>query len=335
MRVYKKAHSISRRALAIAVAAAAMGGASNGAADDLEEVTFGTNWYAQAEHGGFYQAVAEGIYEDYGLDVSIEMGGPQVNNTQLLAAGTIDFSMGYPVDNYKAVQEGVPIVTVGGTFQADPQVIIAQPEVETLEELRGERVAIASAAHTTFWPWLKAEYGFSDDMVATYDFSVAPFLAGAVKAQQGYVSSEPFQIQREGVEPTVFLLADYGYPPYAQTLETTQEMVEQSPDIVSRFVEASMKGWQSYLDNPEPGNALIVEDNPEMTQEQIEFGIQQMDEYELVVGGDAQEHGIGVMTDARWQELYDFLVSAELISDEVDVDAAYTLEFLPEEPVLP
>lgn len=305
-------------------------------ADELDQVTFGTSWYAQAEHGGFYQAVATGIYEEYGLDVTIQMGGPQVNGMQLLLAGRLDFNMGYPVGNINAVAEDLPAVTVAAPFQSDPQVLLAHPHIESLEEIVEKQlpVFIASSAHTTFWPWLQAQYGFTDEQVRPYTFSVAPFLNDERVVQQGYLSSEPFAMQRGGVEPSIFLFADYGYPPYAQTIETRRELVENDPDLVRRFVEASMKGWASYFENPEPGNALIKEDNPEMTDEQIAFGIEKMLEYGLVLSGDAETYGIGHMTDERWQATFDFMAEAGLVPADLDFKQAYSLDFLPEEPVI-
>ncbi|WP_372971773.1 ABC transporter substrate-binding protein [Marinobacter sp.] len=306
-------------------------------AKELDKVVFGTNWYAQAEHGGFYQALATGLYEDYGLDVEIKMGGPQVNGTQLLVTGRYDLLMGYPIGNINAVEKELPVMTVAASMQGDPQALIAHPHVESIEQIREDElpVYVATFAHSTFWPWLKAEYGFEDDVVNAYTFSVAPFLNDKDIVQQGYLSSEPFAIRKGGIEPNVFLLSDYGYPPYATTIETTTDMIEERPDVVKRFVQASMEGWKRYLENPEPGNELIREQNPEMTPEQIAYGIEKMKEYQLVTGGDAQTMGIGVMTEERWQKIKDFMVEADLASEDLDLSDVYTLEFLPEEPVMP
>ncbi|WP_150301976.1 ABC transporter substrate-binding protein [Pseudomonas profundi] len=310
--------------------------AGTASAAELDKIVFGTNWYAQAEHGGFYQAKATGIYEKHGLDVSIEMGGPQVNGMQLLVSGRRDIIMGYPMANVKAVQEGLPVVTVAATFQSDPQALLAHPDVKSLEEIKSQDmdVYIASNAHTSFWPWLKAEYGYDDSMARPYTFSVAPFLADTSVVQQGYITSEPFAMQKGGVTPTILLMADYGYPPYAQSIDTTTRLVKENPDLVKRFVQATMEGWVSYMNDPAPGNALIQEDNPEMTDEQIAFGIEKMKEYGLVFGGDAATGGVGIMTDKRWQALRDFMVKAELISADLDIKKVYSLAFLPDEPQL-
>ncbi len=306
-------------------------------AEEPDKVVFGTNWYAQAEHGGFYQALATGIYENYGLDVEIKMGGPQVNGTQLLVSGRYDMLMGYPIGNITAVEKGLPVKTVAAVMQGDPQSLIAHPHIETMEQIKEEGlpVYLAAFAHSTFWPWLKAKYGFTDEVVRPYTFSVAPFLTDENIVQQGYLSSEPFAIEKGGVEPRVFLLSDYGYPPYATTIEATTDMIEERPDVVKRFVQASMEGWKSYLESPAKGNELIMKANPEMTPEQLAYGLEKMKEYELVTGGDAQTKGIGVMTDERWTRIKNFMVEAGLASADLDMSDVYTLEFLPETPVLP
>lgn len=326
-----------RAAVGCSIMMASLLALSPASAKELDKVVFGTNWYAQAEHGGFYQALATGLYEEYGLDVEIRMGGPQVNGTQLLVSGRYDLLMGYPIGNINAVEKGLPVMTVAASMQGDPQALIAHPHVKSIEQIRDEGlpVYIATFAHSTFWPWLKAEYGFKDDVVRPYTFSVAPFLSNKDTVQQGYLSSEPFAIRKGGIEPNVFLLSDYGYPPYATTIETTTDMIEERPGVVKRFVQASMEGWKSYLENPAPGNELIMQENPEMTPEQIAYGIEKMKEYELVTGGDAQTMGIGVMTEERWQKIKDFMVEADLASEDLDLGKVYTLDFLPEEPVLP
>jgi len=299
---------------------------------ELQKVTFGTNWYAQAEHGGFYQAIATGIYADHGLDVTVQMGGPQVNGTQLLMGGSVDFFMGYGSDALQAVQEGIPKVTVASMFQKDPQILIAHPDqgVQSLEDLQGRPIYISSAANVTYWPFLAAKYGFTEDMKRPYNFNPGPFLADKSSAQQGYLSSEPLSIKREGgFDPVVLLLADYGYDPYSTTIETRQEIVDRDPDLVQRFVDASIKGWYSYLNNdPTPGNELIKQDNPEMLDEQIAYGIEKLKEYGIVVSGEAEEMGIGAMTDDRWKSFYDKLVEAAVLSPEVDYTQAFTLEFV-------
>jgi NitT/TauT family transport system substrate-binding protein len=298
---------------------------------ELDKVTYGTNWYAQAEHGGFYQAVATGIYEEHGLDVTIEMGGPQVNGTQLLMGKAVDFFMGYGSDAIKAIAEGIPKVTVAAIFQKDPQVLIAHPNqgVDSLEDLQGKPILVSAAANTTYWPLLKAKYGFTDDQKRPYNFNVGPFLADKDVAQQGYLSSEPLKIEKEGgFEPVVLLLANYGYTPYSTTIETRQELVDSNPDLVQRFVDASIKGWYSYLDDPAPGNELIKQANPEMTDEQLAYGLEKMKEYGIVTSGDVEELGIGAMTEERWQSFFEDMVEAGVFEADTDYTKAFTLEFV-------
>jgi NitT/TauT family transport system substrate-binding protein len=304
-----------------------------GTAQALDQVTFGTNWKAQAEHGGFYQAVATGIYEKHGLEVTIRPGGPQVNHAQLLAAGQIDFNMGANVFGaFNFVQNDIPMVTVAATFQKDPQILMAHPDqgFETLADLKGHPILISQDARTTYWEWLKVEYGFTDDMIRPYTFNPAPFLADKSAIQQGYLTSEPFAIEREGeFTPKVFLLADAGYDTYSTTIETSWRLVEENPDLVQSFVNGSIEGWYSYLyGDPTPGNELIKADNPEMTDEQIDYSIGKLKEYGIVDSREADELGIGAMTDERWHDFFRFAADAGLHPKDLDLSKAYTLQFV-------
>ena len=298
----------------------------------LDKVTFGTNWLAQAEHGGFYQAIATGIYKNYGLDVTIKMGGPQVpSGTQLLMGNAVDFFMGYGIDAVNAIAEGIPKITVASIFQKDPQCLIAHPNsgVDSLEDLKGKPIYVSPSANVTYWPLLKAKYGFTDDQKRPYNFNIGPFLADKQVAQQGYVTSEPFAIEKQaGFNPVVFLLADYGYTPYSTTIEAKQELVEKNPDLVQRFVEASIKGWYSYLDNPAPGNELIKKANPEMTDEQIAYGLQKLKEYGVIISGEADKLGIGAMTEERWKSFFESMANAGLFKPNTNYKEAFTLQFV-------
>ncbi|MBU7585587.1 MAG: ABC transporter substrate-binding protein [Nostoc sp. TH1S01] len=298
----------------------------------LDKVSFGTNWYAQAEHGGFYQAIATGIYQKHGLDVTIRMGGPQVpSGTQLLLGGTVDFFMGYGIDAINAIAQGIPKITVAAIFQKDPQCLIAHPNpaIQTLADLKGKPIYISAAANVTYWPVLKVKYGFTDNQKRPYNFNPAPFLVDKTSAQQGYITSEPYAIEKQGgFKPTVFLLADYGYSTYATTIETKKELVEKNPDLVQRFVDASIKGWYSYLENPQPANQLIKKDNPEMTDDQLAYGIQKLKEYGIITSGNAEKQGIGSMSEERWKALYDSMVTAGVYKSNVNYKDAFTLQFV-------
>jgi NitT/TauT family transport system substrate-binding protein len=297
----------------------------------LDKVTYGTNWFAQAEHGGFYQAIATGIYKQHGLDVTIKMGGPQVNGTQLLMGGAVDFFMGYGSDAIKAIEEGIPKTTVAAIFQKDPQVLIAHPGVgnDGLEKLKGKPILVSAAANTTYWPFLKGKYKFSDEQKRPYNFNPGPFLADKNSAQQGYVTSEPLSIKKQaGFDPIVMLLADNGYTPYATTIETKQELVEKNPNLVQRFVDASIKGWYSYLQDPAPGNELIKKDNPEMKDEQLAYGLQKLKEYGIVISGEAEKLGIGAMTEERWKSLFDTMAAQGVFKKDTDYKKAFTLKFV-------
>ncbi len=304
-------------------------------AQGLTKMVFGTDWFAQAEHGGYYQAIAEGTYRKHGLDVSITMGGPQVNGLQLLLAGKIDVYMGYAIQTLKVQEQNLPVVAIAATFQKDPTVIISHPGVTKLEDLKGMPIAIGAASDNTFWPWLRESLGFTDAQKRPYGFSVQPFLADKRLSQQGFATSEPYSIEKGGVKPVVFLLADRGYPSYAETLVVTRDTLGKRGDALKKFVLASAEGWKSYLANPAPGNVLIKKDNPQMEDGLLAFGHSKMKEYGLVTGGDAGKQGILTMTDDRWKKTYDFMVNASMLNRKVDVRRAYTLDMVKDSKVLP
>jgi NitT/TauT family transport system substrate-binding protein len=304
-------------------------------AQTLDKVTFMTNWYAEAEHGGFYQAVAEGIYKSHGLDVTVKMGGPQVNVYQLLLAGQTDFVMGYDIASIKAIEQDLPLVTVAATFQSDPAVLIAHPDVRSIADLKTRTLLIGQASETTFWPWLKEKFGFTDTQKRPYAFSVQQFLVDQNVAQQGYLTSEPYSIEQGGIKPKIFLLAEHGYPPYAETIVVLNKMIKEKPDVIRRFVEASALGWKSYLHNPAPGNALIKKDNPQIEDSLLAFSLAKMNEYALVTGGDARTLGLMTMTDARWKLTFDFMAQARLVKPDLDYHRAYSLDFVKQVRILP
>jgi NitT/TauT family transport system substrate-binding protein len=309
-------------------------GLAAGSAFALDKVTFGTNWLAQPEHGGYYQAIADGTYAKFGLDVTIAMGGPQAANRARLVAGQIDFYMGGTLDAFDAVKEGVPTVNIAAIFQKDPQVLLAHPDqgIETLADLAKLKTLFLSGdGYDSYFRWLKSAYpGFSDEQYKPYTFSPAPFIADPQSGQQGYLTSEPLDIEKQaGWKPKVFLLADNGWDSYSTTIAVQQSLVDSNPELVQRFVDASIIGWYNYLygDNA-AANALIKKDNPEMTDEQIAYGIAQLKADHIIIAGEAETQGIGCMTAARYQGFYDKLVKAGVLEPGLDVGKAFTTRFV-------
>ena len=319
----------------IGLGLALLAGAVCAQAQTLQKVVFSTDWLAEAEHGGFYQAVADGTYRKYGLDVTIRMGGPQVNGLQLLAAGQIDIAMADALQVLSAVEQDVPVVAIAATFQKNPTVIIAHPGVRRLEDLKGKPIAIGAASNTTFWPWVRQKFAFTDAQKRPYGFSVQPFLADPGLSQQGFATSEPYSIEKGGVQPVVFLLADRGYPPYSETLVVTRSTLAAKRDVLERFIRASAEGWKAYLAHPAAGNALIRKANPEMTDDLLAYGQRKLNEYGIVVNADARKFGLLTMTDRRWQATIDFLREAGLAKPNVDYRQAYTLDLVKAVRVVP
>ena len=264
-------------------------------AQALDKVTFGTNWVAQAEHGGFYQALADGTYKKYGLDVTILPGGPNANNRILLPVGKIDFYMSANLlQAFDAVEQNIPTVAVAAIFQKDPQVLMAHPG-SGHRQIRGPEEAddllVSKEGMAGYYQWLKKDYGFTDAQVRPYTFNPQPFLADKKMAMQGYVTSEPFAVETQGkFKPKIFLLADQGFSTYSTLIETRRDLVEKKPDLVQRFVDASAIGWYNYIygDN-KAANALIKKQNPEMTDELLAYSIEKMKEYGIVDSGELDQ----------------------------------------------
>jgi NitT/TauT family transport system substrate-binding protein len=299
----------------------------------LDKVTFGTNWFAEAEHGGYYQAVADGTYAKYGLEVTILQGGPQANNGLLLAAGKIEFYMGGNLLlPFEAVEQHVPTIVVAADFQKDPQIFMSHPGVglDKWTELPKATAFVGKEGVASFFQWMKTAYGFKEENVKPYNFNAAPFIADKNSIQQGYLTAEPLQVEKKGgFKPNIFLLADQGYSTYATTIETRIDLVEKNPDLVQRFVDASAIGWYHYLygDNAK-ANAAIKKDNPEITDEQIAFSIGKLKEYGIADSGDTLKLGIGAITDARVKDFFDKMVKAGVVKPDIDYKKAYTTKFV-------
>lgn len=322
------------RNFSISVAVAALMSAAAPAAFAAEAVTFGTNWLAQAEHGGYYQAVADGTYAACGLDVTIQQGGPQGSLRPLLLAGKIDFYMGGNLlQAFSAVEQNIPLRVVAATFQKEPQVFMSHPGqgLDKWEDLpKAEQYIVGDEGATSFLLWMATDYGFDAAKRVPYTFNPAAFIANPKSIQQGYATSEPFAVEREGgFKPNLFLIADYGFDTYATTIEAMQKTIDERPAVVQCFVDGSAKGWYNYLygDN-EAANAAIKKDNPDITDEQIAFSIEKLKEFGIVDSGDTEKFGIGAMTDARVASFYAKMVKAKVIPDGIDIKKSYTLDFV-------
>jgi len=321
-----------KRLLTLALAALALAACSPAKQQPPEPsgrtpIKFATDWRAEAEHGGFYQALATGEYAKRGLDVTIIQGGPGVNVPQLLASGAVDLGMGsnsFIVMNL--AQEKAPVKAVAAFMQKDPQVLIAHPDagIHSIADMKGHPILLADASVTAFWVWLKARYGFTDDQVRKYTFNNGPFIADKTAVQQGYLSSEPYTIEQAAhFKPEVFLLADEGFPSYAAVVLARDNLIATNPKAVRAFVEASQAGWKSYLyGDPKPGDALILKDNPEITPQVLAQAQDKMRQYGIVA-----PDGSGAMTDARWAAFFKVASDQGVYPKDMDYRAAYTLEF--------
>jgi NitT/TauT family transport system substrate-binding protein len=303
-------------------------------AQTLDKVSYQTNWRAQAEHGGFYYAVANGIYKKHGIDADIRMGGPQQNPSQLLLGGAVDMIMSNSFEAIRYAEQKLPFLCIASIFQKDPQVIICHPGQgnDDFAKLKGKPILVGAGGRTSFWPFLRAKFGYSDEQIRPYTFNMAPFLADKGVCQQGFLSSEPFAIQKEGgVTPLVHLIADAGFGNYNTTVNISQKMVNEKKDVVQRFMTATIEGWAAYMKNgPENAgaNALIKAANPDMTDDKIAYAIKVMTERGIVVSGDALKLGIGAMTAERWASFYKDMTEAGVFPANIDITKAYDLSFI-------
>jgi len=307
--------------------------ATSAHAQSLDKITFATNWVAQAEHGGFYQALVDGTYKKNGLDVTILPGGPNVNHRLQLIAGKIEFYMSAnTLQAFDAVSQNIPTLVVAAMFQKDPQVLLAHPDqgIEKFEDLKKLTLLISKEGVASYFQWMKHDFGFREQQVKPYTFNPQPFLADKRTAMQGYVTSEPYAIEQQGgFKPKIFLLADQGWGSYSTLIETRRDLVVKKPDLVQRFVDASAIGWTNYLygDNA-AANARIRRDNPEMTDSRIAYSIAKMKEYGIVDSGDTIKAGIGAMTDARMKSFFDQMVASGVVKAGLDYKKAYSLQFV-------
>jgi NitT/TauT family transport system substrate-binding protein len=303
-------------------------------AQGLDKISYNTNWRAQAEHGGFYYALANGLYKEAGLDADIRMGGPQLNMSQILVGGVVDMVMSNSFEAINYARENLPFLVIGSVMQKDPQVIISHPGVghDKLENLKGKPILVGGTGRTSYWLFLKAKFGFTDDQVRPYTFNIQPFIADKQVSQQGFLSSEPYAIEKEGgIKPVVHLIADAGFDNYQTTFTTSRKLITEKKDVVQRFMDASLKGWAEYM-KAGPGNVaandLIKKANPDMGQDKIDHAIKIMNEMGIVRSGDALKLGIGAMTDERWKRFYDTMAAAGAFPTGIDYKKAYSLEFV-------
>lgn len=315
-------------------ALAAPGILTHTTAQGLDKVSYNTNWRAQAEHGGFYFAVANGIYKEHGIEADIRMGGPQLNMSQLLLGGAVDMVMSNSFEAISYAREKLPFLCIGSVFQKDPQVIICHPGVghDKMENLKGRTILVGGTGRTSYWPFLKAKYGYAEEQARPYTFNIQPFVADKNLCQQGFLSSEPYAIEKEaGIKPVVHLIADHGFDNYNTTFNTSRKLVSDKKDVVQRFVDASIKGWAGYLKGGpgwEKANELIRKANPDMGVDKLTHATAVMNERGIVSSGDALTLGIGAMTDERWKRFYDTMADAGAFPKGIDYRQAYSLDFV-------
>jgi NitT/TauT family transport system substrate-binding protein len=287
-----------------------------------------TNWFAEPEHGGLYHAAAAGLYEKARLDVELRPGGPALNVMQLLAGGDADVVMSYDIQIMNALEKGIPVKAIFTSFQFDLIGLLTRPDVNALPELKGHKIYFAGSGYSTYWPWLKKKYGYTDDMAGTKGQNLQTFITDPTSAVAGYITSEPYVAEKQNLPTKFFLFAADGYPCYANTMATTTGFIASNRDAVARFTRASVEGWKAYMADPAVGNDLIKKSNPKIDAGQIDFGLKKIREVKAIESGDAATMGIGIITPERWQKTRDFLVGTNLLKDSTDTTQSMTTEFI-------
>ena len=296
-----------------------------------DTISFLTNWRAEAEHGGFYQAIASGIYRKHGIACDLRMGGPQQNPAQILVAGRVDAIMSAGIQALNYARDSLPFMSVASIMQKDPQGLMVHEEagIDSLEAMRGKPVLVGAGGRVTYWPWLRSTYGFTDEQLRPYTFNIGPFLANKSAIQQAFVTAEPYAAAKGGAHPKVLLFADNGFANYQTTIDTSAKFVAEKADVLQRFLDATMEGWALYLqgDDRAAADALIKKDNADMEQADIDYAWKALKERGIIQSGDAATLGIGAMTDERWRALADSMVKAGVAPAGLDVGKAFTLRF--------
>jgi NitT/TauT family transport system substrate-binding protein len=317
------------RAILAIAATLVLGGNSGHAA---ERLSFMTTWRAQAEHGGYYQAVAKGFYQACGVDLTIRQGGPGVDGKQLLVGGAIDIISASFNDTAPLINvAGFRAKAVAAFFQKNPQILMAHQDsgINSFEDMKGRPIMIGAASRTTYWPFLRAKYGFTDAQIRSYTGQIAPFLADKTAIQQALITNEPHRIEVEtGKLPKIFFLADNGYDAYSSTAIVSDKLIETKPDAVQCFVNASIKGWIDFMTDPAPAVELIRKDNPDNPDDVVAYAIKVMNESGILMSGDTAKNGLGTMSDERWKSHTRLLQDAGIVPKSYDYRQSYTLQFV-------
>ena len=322
---------LRRTALPVLVHGIALAGALAlpAQAQAQEKIRFGLNWYPQAEHCGWFQAQAAGLYKQAGLDVQLIGGSPDRNIPLLVAAGELELGMGSSFTTLNMVAQHIPGQTIAAFLQKDPQTLVAHADqgVAKLDDLKGRSIMVAKFSQAEFWAFLKQKYGFKDAQLKPYAYSPAPFLADPKAVQQGYITEDAMLLGKALPKPPVsILLADYGYDNYASTVFGMQPYLKAHDKAVAAFVEATRAGWQQCIDGDyTPALKAVLAADPKHDEALFRFKMTQLRERAMVKSGDALAGGAGAMSDARWKRFFETMSAAGIYPTSLDYKAGYSL----------
>jgi NitT/TauT family transport system substrate-binding protein len=285
------------------------------------------NWFPEAEHGGYYAALAHGFFAEEGLDVTIVAGGPNVPVLQNVALGKSDFGVNNADQLLFAREAGADLVAVLAALQESPRCIMVHADsgIRRFEDLKNVVLSVGSSS--SFFRYVAERVPLEGVEIVAYSGSIAPFLTQPRHAQQAYIFSEPFLAEKEGVAVHCLMVSELGYNPYTSLLFTSREFIDQHPEIVERMVRATRRGWQQYLTDPTTANAAIAEQNPEMSLEALAYGATEI--AKLCISPEVSNKQLGSMSMERWVTLWNQMVEADLLHGDATVARqAFTTQFL-------
>ena len=313
---------------ALLASALLLGSLGAAQAQDLPKATLVLNWFPEPEAGGFYAAVADGLYKAKGLDLTILPGGPSVNGTSLMAAGRVQFAELDAAAVLFARDQGIPALGVFATFQTFPQGLMYHSEkpLKSFADLAGRQVAVSPGAQ--YWEYIVSKYKLDGKVqVVNYNGQLADWLRDKNRVTQNYVTSEPFFARKSGAAPRSLLIADSGYNPYGNLVSTTESYLKDNPKLVKAFVEATQEGWKRYLATPAKYDAVMIAANKDLTPDYLAFSAKA--QKPLIATGDALKYGLGYMSADRWNTLLGQMTDLKLFKTKLEASAAFDMSQFP------
>jgi ABC-type nitrate/sulfonate/bicarbonate transport system substrate-binding protein len=320
--------------LLLVVLALALTACQQEAADgELTQVSLRLPWIINAQFAGPYVALDKGFFEEEGLQVTINPGGPDVNSITLVAAGTDTFGLHDMGSLLLARAQEVPLVAAATFFQKHPGGVMALADsgITSIQDFAGKTVGFQEGGPWMLTKAMMEKNGVDPDSLTqvSVGFDLTPLYNGDVDLFTVYATNEPLIAEAAGYPTTVFLPYDFGVETSSEALFTTDEYLENNPDVVCSMVRAIRRGWEYAVDNADEAVDIVLEYGGEELNRDTEMGQFQAQLAHLLTP-DSEQHGLGYMTEARWQAAEDVLTSQGQLDTDVDVTDVFTTQCLEE-----